>query len=86
MRCYDLGMANKFDEAVRLALGEQKGRWPEIAVTADVSHSWLSQFYRGVLINVQLNTLRRVAEVLGVKEPTVPARIRAKRLASPRAG
>ena len=55
-------------EAVRRELRERlekrKGDWPRIASTADISHSWLSQFVRHKIPNPGLETLSRLAAAL----------------------
>lgn len=57
-------MSAKFDTAIRSRLDARRGEWPEIARQACVSHSWLSQFARGLIPNPGIRTLERLDAAL----------------------
>lgn len=57
-------MSNALDVEVRAALERKRGEWKQIAVDADVSHSWISQFVRGKIPNPGYATLRKLHEML----------------------
>lgn len=61
-------METSLDEDVRKALAERKGDWPRIAVQAQVSHSWISQFVRRKIPNPGYATLKKLHAELA--EPT----------------
>lgn len=52
--------SRKLDERVRQMLIDSKGTWHQLAEEAEVSHSWLSKFARGVTNNPGLARLKRV--------------------------
>jgi len=52
------------DEAVRKGLDARRGEWKEIAASAGVSHSWISQFVRGLIANPGYRTLETIQRVL----------------------
>ncbi len=63
----------RLDDRVRALLVAKKGDWPRIALKADVSHSWISQFVRGKIPNPGFATLTRLeAELLADGAPAVP--------------
>lgn len=57
-------MSKKFDAGIRERLEAQRGEWPELARQAGVSHSWLSQFVRGLIPNPGIRTLEKLDAVL----------------------
>lgn len=52
------------DTDLRERLIRLRGQWPRIAESADVSHSWLSQFARDKIPNPGLSTLRKLAKAM----------------------
>lgn len=66
--CEDWGMSTDLDVQVRRLLEARRGDWGSIASAADVSHSWISQFVRGLIPNPGFNTLRKLHTHL--TEPT----------------
>lgn len=50
--------------ALREQLNACRGQWPLIALSGEVSHSWLSQFARGLIPNPGVATLQRVHAAL----------------------
>ncbi len=52
------------DDEVREALERCRGNWKQIAVSAKVSHSWISQFVRRKIPNPGYATLTRLREEL----------------------
>ena len=62
-------MSLDIDTQVRNALELRRGDWPEVAKAAGVSHSWISQFCRGIIPNPGILTLRRLREALGLAGP-----------------
>lgn len=53
----------------RALLERHRGRWPEVAVEASISHAWLSKFVRGEIHNPGVRTLQRVHDVLVGMDP-----------------
>jgi transcriptional regulator with XRE-family HTH domain len=66
-------MEHPFVREVKKSLALSKGSWIEIAETAGVSHSWISQFTRGLISNPGIENLQRV---LAASEDVVAARKR----------
>ena len=60
----------KFDTAIRSRLEARRGEWPDIAKQAGVSHSWLSQFMRGLIPNPGIRTLEKLDAVLPKRRTT----------------
>jgi hypothetical protein len=58
--CDSRGMQNDFDAKVRAGLDACRGEWQGVATAAGVSHSWLSQFVRGLIPNPGYETLKKV--------------------------
>lgn len=58
-------MERELDLEVRDALLERKGDWQQISESADVSHSWMSQFVRGKIPNPGIETLRKIKKAIG---------------------
>lgn len=52
------------DLEVRAELERRRGEWPRIAAAAGVSHSWVSQFVRGLIPSPRYVTLTRIAAAL----------------------
>jgi transcriptional regulator with XRE-family HTH domain len=52
------------DEQVRRLLERRRGEWQAICQEAEISHSWISQFTRGLIPNPGIQTLRRLHDVL----------------------
>lgn len=48
----------QLDTDVRCLLERRRGEWRKIAEEAQVSHSWISQFVRGLIPNPGYATLR----------------------------
>ena len=71
-------MKTQLDSKVRAALEARRGDWPAIAQRAGVSHSWLSQFVRGLIPNPGIETLRAVAAALKAPTKRTVARMKAK--------
>ena len=57
-------MSPDLDTQVRQMLEARRGDWKVIAEQADVSHSWISQFVRGLIPNPGFTTLKRMHEHL----------------------
>ena len=57
-------MSTQLDIEVRQALENRRGDWPQIALKADVSHSWISQFVRNKIPNPGFATLKRLHDEL----------------------
>lgn len=57
-------MSTTLDIEVRAALEKRRGDWPRIAESADVSHSWISQFCRGKIPNPGFETLKKLHATL----------------------
>jgi transcriptional regulator with XRE-family HTH domain len=55
------------DEQIRRELDSRRGEWRGIAQAADVSHSWISQFVRGLIPNPGYATLCRLQAQLWPK-------------------
>lgn len=53
-----------FDVQIRERLQQRRGEWPVIAKAADVSHSWISQFVRGLIPNPGYRTLQKLDAAL----------------------
>lgn len=53
-------MSTDLDAEVRQMLEARRGDWRQIAVDAEVSHSWISQFVRGLIPNPGFATLKRL--------------------------
>ena len=51
-------------EQTREMLAKCKGRWPEVAERAEVSHPWISKFMRGKIPNSGIMTLDAVDDVV----------------------
>lgn len=49
---------------VRSGLQARRGEWKDIASRAGVSHSWISQFVRGLIDNPGYRTLESIQTVL----------------------
>lgn len=66
-------MSTKLDAQVREALMARKGDWQAVAVGADISHSWLSKFANGHIVNPGYATLTRLRMFLktGKAQPRV---------------
>ncbi len=64
-------MSRKLDAALRERLENRRGDWPEIAVSAGISHSWLSKFANGHIPNPGLRTLERLELALAGKRVAV---------------
>lgn len=52
------------DVVLRERLNGRRGQWPRIAASAEVSHSWLSQFARDKIPNPGFVTLKKLAEAM----------------------
>lgn len=65
--CYRLGMNTELDTEVRAMLQQRRGDWKRIAADAEVSHSWISQFVRGLIPNPGYATLKKLREHLVTK-------------------
>jgi transcriptional regulator with XRE-family HTH domain len=63
-------MSTSLDVDVRAALERRRGDWRQIALSADVSHSWISQFCRNKIANPGFATLKRLHEKLGADATT----------------
>lgn len=61
---------NSLDVEVRTLLQKRRGDWAAIAKSAEVSHSWLSKFFRGEIPNPGYTTLKRVRDSLLAKKTT----------------
>ena len=57
-------MSTDLDSQVRQLLEARRGDWKVIAEHSDVSHSWISQFVRGLIPNPGFATLKRISEHL----------------------
>ena len=57
-------MSTDLDTQVRTLLEARRGDWQRIAAEADVSHSWITQFVRGLIPNPGFATLKRLHEHL----------------------
>jgi transcriptional regulator with XRE-family HTH domain len=57
-------MTPELDTEVRALLEERRGDWKRIAADADVSHSWISQFVRGLIPNPGYATLKKLRQHL----------------------
>lgn len=57
-------MSTDLDTQVRAMLDARRGDWQRIAAAADVSHSWISQFVRGLIPNPGFATLKKLHEHL----------------------
>ena len=53
-------MDTHLDLEVRALLQERRGDWRRIAADAEVSHSWISQFVRGLIPNPGFATLKKL--------------------------
>lgn len=60
-------MSTDLDVEIRANLESRRGDWPKIAQTAQVSHSWISQFVRGKIPNPGYETLKRLNSALSDK-------------------
>ena len=71
-------MGTDIDVQVRALLEIRRGDWHAIAAGAKVSHSWISQFMRGLIPNPGVATLRRLRAHLmaGVDQQTVVREVR----------
>lgn len=61
-------MSTDLDTQVRAMLDARRGDWQRIAAAADVSHSWISQFVRGLIPNPGFATLKKLHEHLSKSE------------------
>ncbi len=57
-------MSNDLDVQIRERLDRRRGDWKVIASRADVSHSWISQFVRGLIPNPGYMTLKKLSAAL----------------------
>jgi transcriptional regulator with XRE-family HTH domain len=57
----------ELDTEVKRLLEDRKGEWQTIATAAEVSHSWISQFCRGLIANPGYATLKRLHAALAPK-------------------
>lgn len=60
-------MTPELDTEVRAMLEQRRGDWKRIAADAEVSHSWISQFVRGLIPNPGYATLKKLREHLATK-------------------
>jgi len=60
-------MNAELDIKVRAALDARRGEWQQIADAANVSHSWISKFVRGLIENPGIETLRSIDRALSDK-------------------
>ncbi len=51
-------------DTVRKGLEARRGDWKEIAAKAGVSHSWISQYVRGLIDNPGYRTLSSIQQAL----------------------
>jgi transcriptional regulator with XRE-family HTH domain len=75
-------MSTELDTEVRAMLEKRRGDWKRIAADAEVSHSWISQFVRGLIPNPGYATLKKLREYL-VSRPEQRAETDAPELAEP---
>lgn len=61
-------MSMSLDADVRAALEKRRGEWKLIAEQSKISHSWISQFVRGKIPNPGYETLRGLAQRLGLAD------------------
>jgi len=68
----------QFDiEGLRARLIAQRGRFPEIAKTAQVSHSWLSKFAAGKMRDPRIGSIERLVGALNAIDESKSAESRA---------
>lgn len=61
-------MSTDLDTQIMAELEKRRGDWKVIAADADVSHSWISQFVRGLIPNPGINTLRKLRDAIQTHE------------------
>jgi len=67
-------MSTELDIEVRTLLEQRRGDWKRIAADAEVSHSWISQFVRGLIPNPGYVTLKKLREHLVSKAAAEPTK------------
>lgn len=66
-------MDKPLDDEVRELLEARRGDWMLIAKELDISHSWISQFVRGLIPNPGYPRLRDLKAHLATKAATATA-------------
>jgi transcriptional regulator with XRE-family HTH domain len=61
-------MNKPLDAEVRDLLENRRGDWGRLAAAAGVSHSWISQFMRGLIPNPGFMTLTKLQAALTATE------------------
>jgi hypothetical protein len=76
--CDDWRMSTDLDTEVRALLEQRRGEWKRIALSAGVSHSWISQFVRRKIPNPGYATLRDLKVQLTPEVPMLKRTLRCK--------
>lgn len=66
------------DVEIKRLLEEHRGKWQEISDGSGVSHSWISQFCRGLIPKPSYDSLKKVKDYF---EPPPPVRAAKKPVA-----
>jgi transcriptional regulator with XRE-family HTH domain len=74
--CDDGRMTTDLDVQVQAALKRRRGDWRGISERAGVSHSWISQFVRGLIPNPGYATLKKLAVELSEADATERQEVR----------
>lgn len=83
--CDTVSMQDDLDTQIRAELDRRRGDWQKIAVAAEVSHSWISQFVREKIPNPGYATLKRLRQALALEATAPLAQVAANAMDAPEA-